>query len=68
MQGSHIEHIAVTYSDGTKSGGTSSEKKSQKPRIRLEHAVRTPSRSAFSWAPRKLLLVDFGKPFYGYQS
>ena len=42
--------------------------KSEKPRIRLGYTVRSPSRSAFSKAPRKLLLVDFGRKEYGYQT
>ena len=41
---------------------------SEKPRIRLGYTVRSPSRSAFSKAPRKLVLVDFGRKEYGYQT
>ena len=37
-------------------------------RIRLGYRVRSPSRSAFSQAPRKLLHVDFGRKEYGYQT
>ena len=38
--------------------------KYEKPRIRLG----CPSRSTFSQAPRKLLLVDFGRKEYGYRT
>ena len=41
---------------------------SEKPRIRLGYTVRSPSRSAFSKAPRKLVLVDFDRKEYGYQT
>ena len=43
-------------------------RKSEKTRIQLGNMVKSPSRSAFSQAPRKSLLVDFGRKEYGYQT
>ena len=45
-------------------GGGGGGCKSAKPRTRLG----CPSRSTFSQAPRKLLLVDFGRKEYGYRT
>ena len=47
---------------------SSSQRASEKPRIRLGCMVRNPSRSAFSQAARKLFLVDFGRKEYGYRA
>ena len=44
------------------------DKLSEKPRIQLGCTIRSPSRSAFSQAPQTLLLVDFGRKGYGYQT
>ena len=51
--------LVLAPSDADSSSATQG---SEKPRIRL----RCPSRSTFSLAPRKLLLVDFGRKEYGY--
>ena len=42
--------------------------KSERPTIRLGYTARGPSRSAFSQAPRKLLLVEFSREEHGYQN
>ena len=48
-------------------GASASWNLSEKPRIRWGYTVRSPSRSAFSRAPQKLVLVDFGREEYSYQ-